>query len=324
MTIFGHDHVFGQFAAATTGARLHHAWLFAGPKGVGKATSARELTKELLVKAVDPDVVDIDAHPMAKLLNSGAHSDFKLLKRMPKDDKSTEPVRNITIAQIRALINAMSTKPAMSARRVVIIDSIDDLERNAANALLKVLEEPPAGTIFLLVSHAPSRLLPTIKSRCRRIDFGPLSDEDMATALAQLIPDADTEERRELVALGHGAPGKALALAKLDLASLSAALSSIAATGDPDNGERVKIAKMFAGKAAQPRFEAFMAQIPPFIAQQAREASPERVATVIEQWDKAQILARSAVGQSFDPQSAVFAVLGHVAALAPRAGAAKA
>ena len=106
-----------------------------------------------------------------------SHPDFKLLERLPKAN-SEELARSITVDQVRGLQPLFATTPSLSPRRVVLIDAIDDLERSAANALLKNLEEPPAGTIFLLVSHAPGRLLPTIRSRCRLLRFDPLDDDD--------------------------------------------------------------------------------------------------------------------------------------------------
>mgnify|MGYP004537489875 CR=1 FL=1 len=166
MPLVGHAGPLGQWDAALAGGALHHAWLLAGPEGVGKARFAEEAAIRLLAvhAAGEP------RERTAELIAAGTHPDHRVLRRLPKDpDKpDADLARSITIAQIRALQPLFATRPSFGAARVVVIDAIDDLERSGANALLKNLEEPPAGTVFLLISHAPGRLLPTIRSRCRR------------------------------------------------------------------------------------------------------------------------------------------------------------
>lgn len=171
--ILGHDEQTAAFLDAARSGRMHHAWLLAGPQGIGKAGFAQAAARWLLASAAGPAVphnrLDVSGdHPIASLLDAGSHPDFKVLQRLPKAG-SEELARSITVDQVRGLQPLFATTPSLSPRRVVLIDAIDDLERGAANALLKNLEEPPAGTVFLLVSHAPGRLLPTIRSRCRTL-----------------------------------------------------------------------------------------------------------------------------------------------------------
>ena len=177
-------------------------------------------------------------------MTAGSHPDFRVMARLPKDAEKPDQdlARSITIAQVRTLQPMFATAPAMGPARVVLIDAIDDLERGGANALLKNLEEPPAGMIFLLVSHAPGRLLPTIRSRCRLLRFERLSDGDVARVLRQQLPEADEDEIASLVAVADGAPGRALRFAGLNIAGLDSAIARIAETGDPGNAERVKLA----------------------------------------------------------------------------------
>src|SRR6185503_18085939 len=125
---------------------------------------------------------------------------------------------------------------------VVIIDTADELERGAANALLKNLEEPPRDTIFLLVSHAPGRLLPTIRSRCRFLNFRALSDEEMDAVLASAAPELSAQARQVLIRGAEGSPGRALAMRHLDMPALVEALTRIAETGDPLNKDRIALA----------------------------------------------------------------------------------
>src|SRR5690606_19534895 len=122
-----------------------------------------------------PGLETPDEHPVARLLAAGSHPDFRMLERLERPTGGL--ARNISVDQVRSLGALLSVTPSMSPWRVIVIDSADDLETSAANALLKMLEEPPANTLFFLVSHAPGRLLPTIRSRCRRLDFARLPSD---------------------------------------------------------------------------------------------------------------------------------------------------
>src|SRR3712207_2221090 len=153
------------------------------------------------------------------------------LERLPKD-AGGDLARNINVDQVRGLQRLFSTTASMSPWRVVIIDAIDDLERSAANALLKNLEEPPPHSLFLLVSHASERLLPTIRSRCRQLRFSPLDDGAMTSALEAALPDADDADIAALRRVGEGSPGRALGFRGLEIETLDSALRALAAEGD--------------------------------------------------------------------------------------------
>lgn len=319
----GNDAAHNAFAAAMASGALHHAWLFAGPAGIGKATFARAAALRLLAQgagAVLPPGFDVPADdPQRKLIVAGSHPDYRELTRQPKDgDKiGTDLARSIPIAQVRALGTMFATRPSMSDRRVVIIDAVDDLERpGASNALLKNLEEPPQGTIFLLVSHAPGRLLPTIRSRCRQLRFDPLNDDAMTAVLREHLPTADAAEMAALVRIGQGSPGRALGFAGLDLAALDQALAAIARDGDPNNARRVKLAKSLALKAAQPRYEAFLDRASAFIAAAAPARSGERLRTALDGYDEARNLSATARALTLDAQATVYEMAGIVARLA--------
>ena len=339
--LFGHDGVIADFLSAMRGGRMHHGWLFVGPEGVGKATAAMALAKRLLCEAADPDLpnegLDVPAgHPIGKLVEAHTHPDFILLERLPKDIKlvrdverrdwptDIERARNITIDQVRGLGSTFALTPTYSRSRVVLVDAIDDMERGAANALLKSLEEPPQGTIFLLISHAPGRLLPTIRSRCRTLRFGALDEDAMRAALRRALPDIRDAELAALVAAGEGAPGRGLGFSGLDLASMEDALRSIARDGDRDNGIRAELAQSLSTKKAQRRYEAFLSRAPTFIAEEARLRNGLALTAAIDAWSAARGLAESAIRQSLDPQMTVFSLAGHVAALVPGAKNAKA
>ena len=320
--IFGNAAAQSAFLAAMRGGALHHAWLLTGPQGVGKASFARLAAMRMLADGANPDAApagfDVPQGDRTRsLIEAGSHPDYRVLARLPKDPEKPDQdlARSITIAQVRTLQPLFATTPSMSARRVVVIDAIDDLERGGANALLKNLEEPPAGTIFLLVSHAPGRLLPTIRSRCRLLRFEALGQDEVTKAIRALRPEADDEEVAALVRASDGAPGRALRYAGLDIAGIDSALAEIARDGDRDNGRRLKLAKALGSKTSQPRYEAFLDRAQAFVADQARTRSGPALRTALDAHAAARDLAGAAVGLSLDAQATVFEMAGIVASL---------
>lgn len=313
-------------AAAMQSGALHHAWLLAGPEGVGKASFARQAAQRMLAEASEPHALkpgwEVPATTQtAHLFAAGSHPDYRELTRLPKDPDKPEQglARSMKIDQVRGLIASFATKPSLSQRRVVVIDSIDEVERpGAANALLKVLEEPPQGTIFLLVSHAPGRLLPTIRSRCRLLRFDPLPAADVAAVLRAELPDATAIEVDALVRAGEGSPGRALGFAGLDLAALESDMAAIANRGDATNAIRSRLAKLLGAKAAQPRYEAFLERAPSFIAERARPLEGEGLRTALDAYQSARELSAAALGLSLDAGATVFEMSGLIARLSSR------
>ena len=335
--LLGHDAAVAAFRAGFATDRIPHAWLIAGPHGIGKATFAKKAAVRILADAAGPPIpspdLDVpDDHPTARLFAATSHADYRLVKRevwagnrpneyiVPESDRSTDdkPARGIRIEQVRMLGRALTMRPSLSDRRVIVIDSADDFEPQAANALLKMLEEPPAGTIFLLVSHAPERLLATIRSRCRLLRLKPLDDAAMRAALEAALPDAAAEEIAALVAAGDGAPGRAVAFRGLEIGALDAAMDELIREGDPTNARRSALSRGLALKAAQPRYEAFLARAPSAIAAAARTRRGPALAEALIQWEKARDLATAAPRLSLDPESTAFELAGMLAALGPR------
>jgi DNA polymerase-3 subunit delta' len=317
--LHGQDGAVAAFLDGMRSGRLHHAWLISGPQGVGKALFAGKAGLRILAEGAGPPVdapgLDVpDDHPMARLVEAGSHPDLMRLERAVKDNG--ELARSINVDQVRGLQRLFSTTASMSPWRVVIIDAADDLERGAANALLKNLEEPPPKSVFLLVAHAAQRLLPTIRSRCRQIRLAALEGDAMTAALRSAFPDADDREIAALAAAGEGSPGRAAAFRGLDIESLDRSLHKLAADGDPRSRERSALASALALKSAQPRYEAFLARVPAFIAAHARERQGPALGEALRLWERATGLAGSAKGLSLDPQSVVFELSGMVAALA--------
>lgn len=318
--ILGHDRAVERFTSAMRSGTLHHAWLLAGPRGVGKAKFARTAATRLLGDAAGPrtDLPALDMapdHPIARLMAAGSHPDFRLLER-EWNEKSDTLRRNISVSQIRMLGEFFANTTSLSPWRAVIIDSVDDLETESANALLKMLEEPPANTVFLLVAHAPGRLLPTIRSRCRRLDFARLSDNAMASVLRRELPEAPEAELSRAITLGNGSVGRALEFAGLDLGAVEANATEIMRHGDPTNSRRSKLAQSVAGKAAAERYSAFLQLVPGLIAREARQLEGQQRERALDAYDRARETAAIAARLSLDPAATAFQ-LGSILASVP-------
>jgi DNA polymerase-3 subunit delta' len=317
--IIGHDEAVEQFRQAWDSGALHHAWLLAGPRGVGKASFARAAGSWILAKAGGPDfdapVLDTPAvHRIAKLIAAGSHPDQRLLQRL-ENEKTGNLARNITVDQVRELGDFLGLTPALSPWRVVVIDSIDELEKSAANALLKMLEEPPPNTAFLLVSHAPGRLLPTIRSRCRRLEFHALDDDAMASILEREFPDTSEADRRSVIPMAGGSVGRALAFASLDLGTLEKDALSILRDGDPDNSKRSALAGALARKPAADRYAAFLDLLPALVAREARSLPEPKRGLAIDAYERVRELSAIAPRLSLDPAATVFQLGGYLASV---------
>lgn len=318
--IVGHDKAVEQFRRALDTRALHHAWLLAGPKGVGKATFALAAARRLLADAAGP-VSDLrgleipQEHKAAQLIAAGSHPDMRWLQRAI-NEKTGNLNRSISIGQVRALGDFMTLSPALSPWRVAVIDSVDELEGPAANALLKMLEEPPPNSLFLLVSHTPGRLLPTIRSRCRRLGFEPLGDDAMASILEKQLPDSSAPQRSALIALAGGSAGRALAFAALDLASLGEAAVDILRSGDPDNAKRSALAGQLARKASADRYSAFLDLLPSLVAKEARGLAEARRERALDAYGRVRELTALAPRLSLDPSATIFQLGGILASVA--------
>ena len=317
--IVGQDRAVGQFANAWRTRRVHHAWLLAGPKGVGKASFARAAAARVLADAAGPVVQTGELetpsdHPIAKLLAAGSHPDFRLLERLERPTGGL--ARNISVDQVRSLGGFLSVTPSLSPWRAIVIDAADDLEASAANALLKMLEEPPANTLFFLVSHAPGRLLPTIRSRCRHLDFERLGDDAMMSLLSRSLSTETATHLGSIASFAEGSIGKALDIAALDLAPLEKEAQAILREGDPDNARRSKLAGALGNKSAADRYAAFIELIPGLLAREAVGLSGEARGRALDAYARARETVALAPRLSLDPAATVFQLGGILASVA--------
>ena len=317
--IVGQNRAVELFASAWASRKLHHAWLLAGPRGVGKATFARAAARRVLAEAAGPPfdlpgVETPDEHPMVRLVEASSHPDMRWLERVLNDKGNLN--RNIKVEQIRELGEFMSMTAALSPWRVAVIDTVDELESSGANALLKMLEEPPPNTLFFLVSHAPGRLLPTIRSRCRRLDFTNLDDDAMTSILEAEAPALTRPQRQRIIAMSNGSAGRALAFAELDLAKLEDAALAILRDGDPTNARRSDLALELGRKGAADRYAAFLELAPSLIAREARTMRGASLERALDAYAKARELAVVAPRVSLDPAATVFQIGGILADVA--------
>ncbi|MGF9764076.1 DNA polymerase III subunit delta' [Microvirga sp. 0TCS3.31] len=187
---FGHREGEEAFLEGLRSGRLHHAWLIGGAQGIGKATLAYRVARAVLdsQKAGDRSMASLDVPPeshVARQVAALSHPNLAVLRRSPPTDKKAAST-TIPVDAVRRALNMFGSTAANGGYRVCIVDSAEDLTISSANALLKVIEEPPPRSLFLIVSHAPQRVLPTIRSRCRRLLLRPLEDQEIRATIRSL------------------------------------------------------------------------------------------------------------------------------------------
>lgn len=262
--VIGHQDAENLFVDALNEGRLHHAWMITGPRGIGKATFAWRVAKYLLCSPIKEDGlsllgdapqeimnlnIDLD-HPILRRIQAGSEGRLSIVRR-PYDAKRKVFKAQITIEEIRKLKSFFALSVPDGGWRVVIIDAADDMNVNAANALLKVLEEPPKHTILLLISHQPSRLLPTIRSRCRTLRLGALSRVNIDAVLATQELEIYPEEMEALSTLSAGSAGEAIRLAQNNgPAVYHQILGLIAKAPKIDRASAIKFSEQYAGRTS--------------------------------------------------------------------------
>ena len=290
--VFGQAAAQAAFLSAFNAGRLHHGWLLSGPRGVGKATLAWRIARFVLATPdpggqglfaeapVQPQTLDIaPEHPVARRVASLSEPGLHLVRRGGAGRGDAERAKafnearfsaEIRVEEVRRLARFITLSAPDGGRRVVIVDSADEMNVSAANALLKMLEEPPARTVMLLVSHRPARLLPTVRSRCRDLRLAPLAPDDLAAALAQA--GADPGGRAAALAeLSGGSVGVAVELLNLGGLELYAELVALAASLPVlDRSRALALAEAAAARGAGDRCDLLFQLVDLLLARLAR------------------------------------------------------
>lgn len=210
--LLGHQAAEATLAGAMSAGRLHHAWLITGPEGVGKATLAYRFARWLLAGMPAGEGLAVPLDAVFRRAAAGSHADLLTIERV-FDAKNKRMKTQIAVEDARRVGPFLHLTAAEAGWRVVVIDGAEDLNPSSANALLKILEEPPARAVLLLVCASPGRLLPTLRSRCRLLRLEALNDATMTTLIAAYLPELNAGDRLRLAALSEGSPGRAMRLA---------------------------------------------------------------------------------------------------------------
>jgi DNA polymerase III subunit delta' len=324
--LFGHREAEITLLGALRSGRIPHAWLIAGPQGIGKATLAYRMARFVLAHA-DPAAAEVQdaktlwvdpAHPTARQIASGAHGGLLTLERTPNDKGVMRSV--ITVDETRETIAFFGSTAAVEGWRVCIVDTVDELNPNAANALLKILEEPPQQSLFLLVTHAPGRVLPTILSRCRKLRLRALSADDVlhatATAANMVIDDPALIEA---AGASEGSVARALSLLggeALKLNQRTAALLARLPEVDPRELHALGDAL---GGSDRATLATFVDSVDRWFSERLRahdshdNASLPRLARLAEVWEKVNRAARDTETYNLERKPLVFSVFGLLA-----------
>lgn len=273
--LFGHGEAERIFLDAHAQQRLHHAWLIEGPEGIGKSRFAHRLAAFLLGARGTPDH-PLDAgetDPVWRACAARSHPDLHTEQRELNDKGKLK--QDISVEQIRKLTDGFTLKPAQGGWRIAIIDSIDETNRNGANALLKTLEEPPAQSMLFLINHGREPLLPTIRSRCRVLRLAPLSDEDCLKALnAAGAP-------QQAARLAKGRPGKGIRLSSAPAQAASEAARALLRSA-PNFSDKLVMSAVSAASADDAAMEAFRSEVFDWLADRA-ETTPAAAKVWLQQ-----------------------------------------
>src|SRR6202521_2032829 len=322
--LFGHRDAELALLNAYRSGRIPHAWLIGGAQGIGKATLAYRMARFVLAHR-DPSAAAVQnaetlwvdpSDPVARHVAAGAHGGLLTLERSLNDKGVMRTV--ITVDETRETISFFGSTAAVEGWRVCIVDTVDELKTNAANAMIKVLEEPPRQSLFLLVSHAPARVLPTIRSRCRRLALRPLATADVMNATAQAANIAiDDPALAEAAAAADGSVARALTLLGGDAIKLHQRTAALLATLPQVDPRELHALGDALGGSDRVALAAFIDSIDRWVSARLRaddaNANLPRLARLAEVWEKINRAARDTAEYNLERKPLVFSVFGLLA-----------
>jgi DNA polymerase-3 subunit delta' len=327
--LVGHSDAEAAFLDGLGTGRLHHAWLLGGPFGIGKATLAYRVAQCLLAhdRSV-PDAASLDlppSHPVSRQVAAQSHPDLAVIRRgLRKDGKGYSA--EIAVDHVRRALDLFSSTAGRGGYRVCIVDSADDLNASSANALLKVIEEPPPRSVFLIVAHAPQRVLPTIRSRCRRLLLRPLSEDEVRAVIGSLGPpwtEVPEETLGEAVRLGEGSVRRALAMLDPDkIAVVAEVTRSLDALPRVEPKRILALAESLQRREADENYELVLDTVERWLGRllhERAELGPARLAPLVEVCDKVARSAREIDAYNLDRRPLVLALFDDLAEAVRRA-----
>jgi DNA polymerase III subunit delta' len=329
-SLIGHASAEAEMLAAYREGRLAHAWLIGGREGIGKATLAWRFARFVLAnpdpaaKAVQEarDLRVDPGHPTARLLAGLAHPDFSLIRR-EWQGAAKRLASEISVDAVRYGLQVFQLSAAFGGWRIAIVDAAEDLNRNSANALLKMVEEPPQHSLILIVSHRPGQILPTIRSRCRRLRLEPLSDDEIVRAVIGLGPPWSNTSAGTLAAAAKRADGsvrEALIRLAPESEGVGALIDAIiAGLPRPDPRTVAKLADAVGGRAGDETYRAFHRELYDWLASYARDVEPGsfQVEEIGGLWDRIRDAQRETEALNLDRKLHVLALFAEIAATAP-------
>jgi len=321
--LFGHDEAQRTLLDAYRGGRIPHAWLIGGERGIGKATLAFRMARFVLANP-DPTAPAVQKatslnvaadHPVARRIAGQAHSDLLMLERVV-NEKTGKLFTQIRVDDIRRSVSFFGSTAGEGGWRVAVVDSVDELNGPSENALLKILEEPPPRALLLLISNAPGRVLPTIRSRCRTVILRPLGDEEVAKAVAAALGEAKvTDEIRSAAAAASGSVSRALALLEGDALELRDRLIGLLSRlPELDPRALHALGDEIAGTEAE-TLAAFMDTVNAWLGErlQSEPQQPQRLARIADVWASVNKAGSEAEAYNLDRKPFVFSVFGRLA-----------
>ena len=315
----GHTDAEATLWAAFHGGRLGDAWLIAGQRGIGKATLAFRFARYLLTRPKasaasggrPADLAVAPEHPVFRRVAVGGHADLITVERTV-NEKTGRLRSEITVADARRLPRFFATTAAEGGWRVAVVDSVEEMNRHAANALLKVLEEPPRNALILLVSHSSGNVLPTIRSRCRRLRLRPLDPTRLSALLAAQFPDSPAADNLALARLSSGSPGRAFPLAAAGgLAVYREMVTLLDALPRIDGAALHRFAERMAREANAELYRAARELLLGWIARMVREAAAESAGEEVVPGERA-LMQRLSAGRGLDPWVEVWENIGRL------------
>jgi len=321
---FGHAAAEAALLDAYRSGRMAHAWLIGGPPGIGKATLAYRMARFVLAHPdpCSPEVrgaasLAVDsAHPVARRIAAQAQGDLLVLERVINEDTG-KLWTVIRVEDVRRTVSFFGATAGAGGWRICIVDTADELQSPAAaNALLKVLEEPPPRALFLLVSDAPARLLPTIRSRCRRLDLRALATADVARAAAAAAGrEPDDADVAAAAMAAEGSVARALTLMDADAMALRRSVAALLDSLPRSDPRALHVLGEVLTRADQRTYEAFVDMINAWLSERLRAGRPDpaRLARIAAAWDAFNRSARDADTYNLDKKPLVFSAFGLLA-----------